>query len=253
MSAASGSLVRRLVAYQALDEFMPIFPVYALLFAENGLSTAQISSLLVLWSVVTLAFEVPSGAWADTVPRRLLLCLSSVAYGAAFATWVLVPTFSGFATGFVLWGLSSALSSGTFQALAYDELVAVGARHQYARVIGIGTSAALAAMALATLLATPLVAVGGYVLAGWVSVAVCAARSSLLAHSPPHRRPSRHRTWTRPGTRRSARCQNSGPGGSQCGCGRPGSCRAICRRCGPGPVRRSAAGSFAVVCWPVPC
>jgi len=184
MSAASGSLVRRLVAYQALDEFMPIFPVYALLFAENGLSTAQISSLLVLWSVVTLAFEVPSGAWADTVPRRLLLCLSSVAYGAAFATWVLVPTFSGFATGFVLWGLSSALSSGTFQALAYDELVAVGARHQYARVIGIGTSAALAAMALATLLATPLVAVGGYVLAGWVSVAVCAAQF-VVARSLP--------------------------------------------------------------------
>ena len=184
MSRARRSLVRRLIAFQALDEFMPIFPVYALLFDENGLSTAEISSLFVLWSVVTFLFEVPSGAWADTVSRRLLLCLSSVAYGAAFSSWLLFPTAAGFAAGFALWGLSSALSSGTFQALAYDELAAMGARNEYARVIGVGTSLALVAMAAATLLAAPLVALGGYALTGWVSVAVCAAQF-LVARSLP--------------------------------------------------------------------
>lgn len=202
MTLSRRSLVRRLIAFQALDEFMPIFPVYALLFAENGLSTAEISSLFVLWSVVTFVLEVPSGAWADTVSRRLLLCLSAIAYGAAFSSWVLFPTSFGFAAGFALWGLSSALASGTFEALAYDELAAIGARQargsehrsgerarsglpgerselafsvaqQYARVIGVGTSVTLAAMAVATLLAAPLVAIGGYALAGWVSVAVC--------------------------------------------------------------------------------
>lgn len=184
MRPAHRSLVRRLIAYQTLDEFMPIFPVYALLFADSGLSTAEISSLLVLWSVVTLVLEVPSGAWADTVSRRFLLCLSSAAYAAAFSTWVLFPAYAGFAAGFALWGLSSALSSGTFQALAYDELAAVGARNQYARVIGIGTSLTLVAMALATLLAAPLVAIGGYAFTGWVSVAVCAVQF-LVARSLP--------------------------------------------------------------------
>jgi len=184
MSRARRSLVRRLIAFQALDEFMPIFPVYALLFDENGLSTAEISSLFVLWSVVTFLFEVPSGAWADTVSRRLLLCLSSVAYGAAFSSWLLCPTAAGFAAGFALWGLSSALSSGTFQALAYDELAAMGARNEYARVIGVGTSLALVAMAAATLLAAPLVALGGYALTGWVSVAVCAVQF-LVARALP--------------------------------------------------------------------
>jgi MFS family permease len=159
-------------------------PVYALLFDENGLSTAEISSLFVLWSVVTFLLEVPSGAWADTVSRQLLLCLSSVAYGAAFSSWLLFPTAAGFAAGFALWGLSSALSSGTFQALAYDELAAMGARNEYARVIGVGTSLALVAMAAATLLAAPLVALGGYALTGWVSVAVCAVQF-LVARALP--------------------------------------------------------------------
>ena len=163
---------------------MPVFPVYALLFADSGLSTAQISLLLVLWSAVGIVLEVPSGAWADTVSRRGLLCASALVYAAAFASWVLFPTFAGFAAGFVLWGLSGALSSGTFQALAYDELAAVGARHRYARVMGLGTTLSLAGMALATLLAAPLVAVGGYALVGWASVGVCLVLLAIAASLP---------------------------------------------------------------------
>lgn len=50
-----------------------------------------------------------------------------------------------------------------------------GARDQYARVMGVGASLTLVAMASATLLAVPLVALGGYALTGWVSVGVCRA------------------------------------------------------------------------------
>ena len=70
--------------------------------------------------------EVPSGAWADTVDRRWLLILSGIVYAAAFAFWIVWPTYLGFAIGFVLWGASSALMSGTFEALVYDELDPAG-------------------------------------------------------------------------------------------------------------------------------
>jgi hypothetical protein len=36
--------------------------VYALLFADSGLTTAEISSLFVIWSVVAFTAEIPSGA-----------------------------------------------------------------------------------------------------------------------------------------------------------------------------------------------
>ncbi|ROR91243.1 MFS transporter [Nocardioides aurantiacus] len=183
-SGASRGLERRLLAWQALDEAMPVFPVYALLFADAGLSVGQISVLLALWSVVGIVLEVPSGAWADTVSRRGLLALGAVVYAAAFATWVLLPTFTGFAAGFALWGLSGALTSGTFQALAYDELAARGARHRYAHVIGVGQALAVAAMTVTTLLAAPLLAVGGYDLVGWASVGVCLVQLAVVARLP---------------------------------------------------------------------
>lgn len=181
---AMRSLEWRLLAWQALDEAMPIFPVYALLFADAGLSLGEISLLLVLWSVVGIVLEVPSGAWADAVSRRLLLAVGAVTYGAAFATWVLAPSLPGFAVGFCLWGLSGALTSGTFQALAYDELAAAGARERYARVIGLGHALAIVAMTLATLAAAPLLSLGGYALAGWVSVGVCVVQLGVVLSLP---------------------------------------------------------------------
>jgi len=57
------------VAYAALRELIPVFPVYALLFTDAGLSTGQVSSLFIIWSATHVLLEVPSGAWADTVAR----------------------------------------------------------------------------------------------------------------------------------------------------------------------------------------
>ncbi len=79
-----------------------------------------------VWSATTFLLEVPSGAWADVVSRRLLLALSAAVNGVGYALWVAVPGYAGFLAGFVLWGLSSALASGTFEAFTYDELDAAG-------------------------------------------------------------------------------------------------------------------------------
>ena len=63
---------------------------------------------------------------------------------------MLVPTYAGFAAGFVLWGASSALMSGTFEALVYDELTATGPAGGYARLLGWAESAAMVANLAAT-------------------------------------------------------------------------------------------------------
>ena len=82
------------------------------------MSDAQISTLFIIWSVTSFLVEVPSGAWADTVDRRHLLVLSAVVYAAAFSSWLVWPTFAGFALGFVLWGVSGALMSGHLRVAA---------------------------------------------------------------------------------------------------------------------------------------
>jgi MFS family permease len=129
--------------------------------------------------------EVPSGAWADTVSRRGLLVLGSLLTAAGFATWTVVPSYPGFAAGFVLWGVGGSLQSGTFQALLYDELAAQGSAADYPRVLGLATSAAEGGALLGILAAAPLYAWGGYGLVGWASVLVVLLQAGLATSLPP--------------------------------------------------------------------
>ncbi|WP_268267512.1 MFS transporter [Streptomyces coriariae] len=178
-----------LYAYAFLDEFVLLYPVYALLFADSGLSVGQISSLFVLWSLTGVLLEVPSGAWADAVSRRLLLWIGPLLGAAGFALWVLFPSYWAFAAGFVLWGARGALGSGALEALVYEELDRAGAADRYARLTGgahaVGQVAVMAAMGLAG----PVFAVGGYRAVGAASVLACLLCAATATRFAEHRRP----------------------------------------------------------------
>jgi hypothetical protein len=139
---------------------------------------------LVVWSTTSLLLEIPSGAWADAYSRRWLLAGGAVLRGIGFAVWTVWPTYLGFAIGFVLWGIRSATSSGTRQALLYDELVAAGTPELYVRVVGRSTTVALASMLLTTALAAPAYAFGGYGVIGAGSVAVCLGSAAVALSFP---------------------------------------------------------------------
>ena len=145
---------------------------------------AEVSTLFVVWSVTSFVFEVPSGAWADTVDRRQLLVASAFVNAAGFATWMLFPGYAGFAAGFALWGLSSAMMSGTFEALLYDELASHGAEDRYPRLVGRAHALAMSANLVASVSAAPLMAWGGYDLVGWTSVAIAGVQALLAATLP---------------------------------------------------------------------
>ncbi|PVZ07712.1 MFS transporter [Actinomycetospora cinnamomea] len=183
----------RVVAVEALGQFVPLYPLYALLFADHGLSDAAISALFGLWSLTTLVLEVPSGAWADVTSRRRMLAASGALTAAAFALWVLVPSTAAFAVGFVLWGVATALGSGTLEALVYDALERWDATDRYATLMGRARSGYLLAILVATLLAAPLVQRGGYGLPGLVGSAATLAGGALALTLPeaPRERPPR--------------------------------------------------------------
>src|SRR5689334_10355175 len=135
--------------------------------------------LFAIWSVVSFAFEVPSGALADAWSRRGLYAIGEFLTAAGYALWLIWPAFPGFALGFVLWGLGGALASGSLEALVYDQ---VG--DDYARVMGrAGTIGILATLA-ATLLATPALTLGGYHLVGIASIVVVTLGGLLALRLP---------------------------------------------------------------------
>jgi predicted MFS family arabinose efflux permease len=161
-----------------------LYPVYALLFADRGLSTAELSTLFAVWSVVSFLAEIPSGALADTWSRRKLYALGEWLTAAGYAVWIVWPAYPGFALGFVLWGVGGALGSGTLEALVYDELNAEGRASSYARVVGRGNTVATLAILAATLVAAPAWSAGGYALVGAVSVAVKLVGGGLALRLP---------------------------------------------------------------------
>ncbi|MFE9582896.1 MFS transporter [Nocardia sp. NPDC006044] len=178
------SLTIRAVLFKGIGDLIPLYALYSLLFAEHGLGAGQISSLFAIWSATAFLLEVPSGAWADTVSRRALLVLSGVLLTAGFALWTLIPTYPGFALGFVLWGAAGALVSGTFEALLYDDLAARGEQSAYARILGYTRAASETAIVVGIVAATPLYLWGGYALIGWSSVGF-AALHTVIAMSLP--------------------------------------------------------------------
>ncbi|MGX1031704.1 MFS transporter [Streptomyces sp. SAI-097] len=188
--AGTRRLVRTLYASAFCDEFVLLYPVYALLFGDTGLSVWQTASLFALWSLTGVLLEVPSGAWADAVSRRLLLVLGPLLTAAGFALWVLLPSYGAFALGFVLWGAGGALGSGALEALVYDELDRAGAAHQYARVMGRARAIGIAATMSAMGLAGPVFAWGGYDAVGAASVLACLAGAAVATRFPEHRTPA---------------------------------------------------------------
>jgi MFS family permease len=176
-----------LYAYSFLDDFVLLYPVYALLFSDTGLSVWQISSLFAIWSATSLILEVPSGAWADAVSRKLLLVTGPLLTAVGFALWVSAPSYWAFATGFVLWGAKGALMSGALEALVYEELERNGGSGQYAKIMGRAKAAGTIGVVLAMAAAGLVLDVGGYPAVGAASVVACVLTAAVAALFPEHR------------------------------------------------------------------
>lgn len=184
------SLAATLYGYSFLRDLVLLYPVYPLLFTDTGLTVWQISTLFVIWSASSIALEVPSGALADAVSRRLLLCLAPLVTAAGFALWTLVPSYPAFAVGFLLWGVGGALASGALEALVYTGLDRLGAASRYARVIGRARTAETLGVLASLVLAAPVLALGGYPALGVASVLACLGAAAVATRLPEHREPA---------------------------------------------------------------
>ncbi|HKX73306.1 MAG TPA: MFS transporter [Candidatus Saccharimonadales bacterium] len=157
----------KLYGHALLDDFMPIYPLYAVMFTDTGLNAAQISSLLFAWSLTAFFSEVPSGAIADKYPRKYVLIIGQALRAIGFALWFLVPNYWGFLIGFILWGLKGAFASGTTQALVYDELKNEGKQQDFGKVWGRMSTLQIIGELLANVAGAVMV-IAGY---GWLLIA----------------------------------------------------------------------------------
>ncbi|KMS91056.1 MFS transporter [Streptomyces regensis] len=173
-----------------LADSVPFYPLYALLFADSGLSESEIAALLAIWSITGVLAEVPTGVLADRISRRGSIAAGGVAQALAYVLWSAFPEFGAFAAGFVLWGIGGTLVSGALEAWLYDALVDLGEPARFQRLYGRISSCELIAQIPAAIAATVLFPWGGFALVGWASVGTCLGAAVLAARLPE---PSRRR------------------------------------------------------------
>ena len=171
-------------AFKIFDSFILIFPLYAVMFVDAGMSPVEISIVLMVWSLVTFVMQVPAGVLADRWPRRYVLAAAQATLAACFIVWWLDPHFWGFLIGLALWGLKSALTGGTFEALLYDELKAAGRAMEYPRFYG-RCRAIQAGATVAASVGAAAMARLGYGVALEASIAAVAVSAATVLTLPP--------------------------------------------------------------------
>lgn len=130
------NFLRIIYAYGLFDDLILIYPLYVVMFSDYGLSTLEISIFFMVWSITIFLLEVPSGVLADKFPRKNLLIIGQLIRAIGYSIWLLIPNFTGFLIGFILWGIQGALQSGTLEALVYDELKKFRQEDLYLKTIG---------------------------------------------------------------------------------------------------------------------
>lgn len=104
--------------FQALIFVIPIWIVYQ----QQFLSPTQITFLVGWGYLVQLLLELPTGAFADLVGKRISLLVSAGLTALSFALIPLAQDFGGFMILETLAGLGTAFFSGSQEALLYDSL-----------------------------------------------------------------------------------------------------------------------------------
>ena len=114
------------VAFRVLFHARFYYPVIGVLFLDLGLTLEQYALLNVIWAVVIIVLEIPSGALADVIGRKRMVVLAAVLMVAEMAVFAFAPRgdwmFWLLVLNRILSGAAEACASGADEALAYDSL-----------------------------------------------------------------------------------------------------------------------------------
>ncbi|MFX1322285.1 MAG: MFS transporter [Promethearchaeota archaeon] len=114
------------------------------------LTFIEVMFLQSYFTIMILIFEIPCGAIADYISRKLSLILGGLSTALAALVYASYPNIVIFAIGETLFALGNAFTSGTDQAFSYDTLRKMGKEEEISKVmarnrsyflIGVGISA----------------------------------------------------------------------------------------------------------------
>ena len=127
------------VAFGVLFNARFYYPVIGVLFLDLGLTLEQYALLNVIWAVVIILLEIPSGALADVIGRKRMVVLAAALMVLEMAVLAFAPRgpwmFWLLVLNRILSGAAEACASGADEALAYDSLPEADRKANWPRVL----------------------------------------------------------------------------------------------------------------------
>ncbi len=162
--------LRKYYLFTFFSAFIFAYVIERIFQESRGLSVTQMVFLDIIFFVIVLVLEVPSGAIADRWSRKKILM-----FGAFFAFFeFLVPIFAYdfwvFAIASITAALGVVLKSGTANALIYDSLKAIKEEKDFEKFLGREKFIHYAGNGLAMILGGVIVHYSGLVNAYWLSL-----------------------------------------------------------------------------------
>ena len=125
--------IRTIYGISALEALQIAGASWVALLAARGFSVFEIGILESIFHVVSMCFEIPSGAVADAFGRKRTMAASEVLMILSILGMLCSGTFWTVAVAIGISALSYNMASGTREALAYDTLKENGQEQEYDR------------------------------------------------------------------------------------------------------------------------
>lgn len=155
---------------------------------DRGLSLTQITLLdVVFWMVIVLS-EVPTGALADRWGRKLSLALGALSFAGAIFLFGVAQGYGLLLLSYLVWAVSTTLTSGADAALIYDSLAQAGRGGELSRVLGRANACEMTGFLLGGLVGPPLAAVTSlsFPIVASAGITLLGAAAVLTMREPPH-------------------------------------------------------------------
>jgi len=156
-TSLSGNIYR-LYIIKTAKWFSLIMPIIVLFYQDNGLTMTEIFWLKSVYSIGIVAFEIPSGYFADVWGRKKTLIVGTLLTTFGFSVYGFSSGFWQFLVAELVLGIGQSFISGADSAMLYDSLKFDKKEKEYTkyegRVISVGNFSEAIAGIFGGLLAT---------------------------------------------------------------------------------------------------
>ncbi|MFD0959719.1 MFS transporter [Paenibacillus chungangensis] len=180
------SNVYKLYAIRFFHSLIPAYVIERLFWEERGMTIPLVVYTEIIFAVIVLLAELPTGILADKWGRKPMLVLSAIIGCLEFLLLVFATEFWHFALVIALTAVGRASASGAEHALLYESLQLAGKKSSFEKVLGRLAALDIAGTMVAALCGSLLAASFGFELNYWLSfssMAVCLAVTLMLAES----------------------------------------------------------------------